>query len=409
VHLVANTRYYIEMVHHEGTGGDYAGATFKLINDVDPANGTATRLTGSAVGVLTPPATVLNVTELPTNVTATALQPAYFRIAATNDNGIPITYQWRRSNGSGAMTNIPGATAQWYGLVASASDNGAVFDCVASQPGQPALNKTNSATLTVNAGTFTPGLINYERWSNQPNNAGALTTIQSGQSGPANVVVTTTNAYNIGDVADNYAQRLTGVFIAPSNGNYVFFVSGNDDADVFLNPTGDQPAGKVQIAEQLGSADSRYQWQEDDTPGDALQQRSDTYTNALGVAPYPTGIPLTGGNRYYLEAVHRAGGGDSYLGVTFAPYSADSSTVPTNGTPSVLTGNHIGYYSAPSKPVITMTRNGSNLNISWSPAGGALKSSPNVGAAMNTWTTLSTTNPATIPIGTGDLFMRVEQ
>ena len=49
IRLVAGQQYYIEAVAREGSGGDDLGATFRLIEEFDPADGEATRLTGNVI------------------------------------------------------------------------------------------------------------------------------------------------------------------------------------------------------------------------------------------------------------------------------------------------------------------------------------------------------------------------
>jgi hypothetical protein len=63
----------------------------------------------------------------------------------------------------------------------------------------------------------------------------------------------------------------------------------------------------------------------------------------------------------------------------------------------------------PSGPMLTATRSGANLTISWSPTGGSLESTPVLQGATTVWTTVGTANPATVSIGTGTLFYRVKK
>jgi hypothetical protein len=58
--------------------------------------------------------------------------------------------------------------------------------------------------------------------------------------------------------------------------------------------------------------------------------------------------------------------------------------------------------------VTTISQSDGNVVIGWSPAGGTLYSSPTLGAAA-TWTAVGTDNPATIPVGTGNAYYRVQQ
>jgi hypothetical protein len=139
------------------------------------------------------------------------------------------------------------------------------------------------------------------------------------------------------------------------------------------------------------------------------QKRSDQWSPDGGTTvPFATGIPLVAGTRYYFESVFHEGGGGDWTGVYYKYFEGAD---PTSGEPANVTSAVIGRLVAPtvSQPVITATKSGNNLNVTWTPTDGVLKSSTDVGAPMNTWTTLSQTNPAVIPIGTGNLFMRVQQ
>lgn len=390
----------------------------KYVDAPDPTTDVSSVLfNGPRIGVLAPAATSLVIiSNQPTSATGSASRPVYFGpVVATNDSVLPPQYQWRRSNGAGGMTNIPGATAQRFGLVASTNDNGAQFDVLVIQPGQPELTRTSIvATLTLLPTQFVPGLIFHEVWNNQPNNATALDLIRSGASGPPNLFTGVTNTYDIGDLTNNYAQRLSGLFIPPETTNYVFFAAGNDDMDVFLNPNGDQPSGKIQIAEQLGSTATRWEWQEAaGTLLEIAQQRSDQYSADGVTVNYPTGIPLAAGNRYYLEVVHRAGGGDSWCGLTYAPYIVDESNintnVPPNGANSTVWSSVIGHLApAATARTLTIALAGNNVNVTWSPPGGTLLSSPTLPGVWNPVPGAnSAAGTATVPIGPGSLFLRV--
>jgi hypothetical protein len=58
-------------------------------------------------------------------------------------------------------------------------------------------------------------------------------------------------------------------------------------------------------------------------------------------------------------------------------------------------------------PTLTAVHSGTNLIISWAPAGGRLQSTPAVLPSGTVWTDVGTANPATIPIGTSNLYFRV--
>jgi hypothetical protein len=56
----------------------------------------------------------------------------------------------------------------------------------------------------------------------------------------------------------------------------------------------------------------------------------------------------------------------------------------------------------------TITQSDGNVVIGWSPAGGTLYSSPALGADAS-WTAVGTDNPATISVGSGNAYYRVQQ
>src|SRR5438093_2884302 len=60
------------------------------------------------------------------------------------------------------------------------------------------------------------------------------------------------------NVANNFAERLSTLFIPSVTGDYVFFVCSDDDSDLFLS-TDDKPANKHLIAQETGWSTSR-QW-----------------------------------------------------------------------------------------------------------------------------------------------------
>ncbi len=63
--------------------------------------------------------------------------------------------------------------------------------------------------------------------------------------------------------------------------------------------------------------------------------------------------------------------------------------------------------AAPANPKLSATLSGSNIVITWAPAGGTLQSSTSVGAGA-TWLPVGTANPATIPLsGSVNKFFRV--
>ncbi len=86
---------------------------------------------------------------------------------------------------------------------------------------------------------------------------------------------------------DNYGGRLRALFIPTETANYIFYISADDASQLFINPNGPSPAGKVLVQEEAGCCGA--------------------YT-ANATAP----IAMTAGMAYYMEAIYQEGGGGDY-------------------------------------------------------------------------------------------------
>ncbi len=400
--LVAGTRYYMEIVMHQAGGGDPCGATYTYFNDNPPVNGSATALVGSKVGVLVPAATVLNFTINPQSTSTYQSQPVYFFAAATNNSIVPSTYQWRRNG-----TNIADAVFQNYGFITSTNDNNAVFDCVATAPAGGLVKTSTPATLTIQSGgTVVVGSVVDEIWNSaQASQLG----VSSGRLGPANSVTIRTNI-DYTSIGDNYGRRVHGYFIPPITTNYVFFIASDDDSYLYISPD-DQASRKVWLAHEQGWASGERAWQGAAGGGLNSQKRSDTFTpdGGLTLPGNPGsigGLPMVAGNRYYLEYIHHEGGGGDFASVT---YIIAGEADPINGDASAMTNAVIAHLEAPAARVLTATKSGNSLNVSWSPTGGRLEATPLLQGASTVWTNVGTANPASVPILPGNLFLRVTE
>jgi hypothetical protein len=94
--------------------------------------------------------------------------------------------------------------------------------------------------------------------------------------------------------ADAYGSRIRGYVCAPETGNYTFWVASDDNSELWLS-TSDNPANKVLIASVNGWTGVRA-WTQ------LASQQS-------------VAIPLTAGQRYYIEALQKDGGGGDHLAV----------------------------------------------------------------------------------------------
>lgn len=100
-----------------------------------------------------------------------------------------------------------------------------------------------------------------------------------------------------GNWGENYGQRLTGLFSVPVEGDYVFFIASDDESELLFNPTGETASGATRVA-HCPWAVGRYNW----------TSRSSQQSQAFHLLP---------GKRYYIQALHKEGGGDDYLAVAY--------------------------------------------------------------------------------------------
>jgi len=139
--------------------------------------------------------------------------------------------------------------------------------------------------LNIGGGTSVADLTNSAKFPNSPDQTGYLT-----------------NSFEAGiDIAENYGQRCRALITAPTTGSYVFWISSDDASTLFLS-TDDNPNTKVVIASVNGWTSSR-EWTKE-----ANQQS----------APKS----LIGGQKYYIEALMKEGGGGDNLAVRWQLPSA---------------------------------------------------------------------------------------
>jgi hypothetical protein len=96
------------------------------------------------------------------------------------------------------------------------------------------------------------------------------------------------------NIGDNYGHRLSGYLCPPYTGNYTFWISSDDDAELWLS-TDANPANKRRIAYVNG------------------------WTNYREWTKYPSqksvSIQLTAGTKYYVESLHKEATGEDHHSV----------------------------------------------------------------------------------------------
>ena len=127
------------------------------------------------------------------------------------------------------------------------------------------------------AGTAISNLTSSTNYPNTPNSTSQVTLFEA----PV-------------DISDNYGQRISGYVCTPQSGNYTFWISGDDNSELWLS-TDANSVNKTRIAYVPGWSNSR-EW----TKSSEQQSAS---------------IALVAGQRYYIEALMKEGGGGDNLAV----------------------------------------------------------------------------------------------
>ena len=160
--------------------------------------------------------------------------------------------------------------------------------------------------------TLTTGKIMREFWasvntesisqlplSNKPTSVTELTSLET----PSNI-------------GDNYGQRIRGYIVAPENGQYTFWIAGDNNAELWLS-TSEDPAKKVKLAYVNG------------------------WTNPREYTKYATQqsvkVTLEAGKAYYLEVLHVEGGGGDNLSVSWQ--------LPSGAKEAPIAGKHLAPFS----------------------------------------------------------------
>jgi hypothetical protein len=186
----------------------------------------------------------------------------------------------------------------------------------------------NTATFTASAAAPTPmttGLSKYERWEGVSSIAQAITEVDAR---PADVVEPRAGFEAPVNAGATYGGRLSGWFIPPSDGNYIFSLATDDNGRLWLS-TDSNPANKKLIGQETGWAASR-----------AWTGIPDKISSTFAGTQWPGGntITLKGGQPYYIETIWQEGGGGDNAAVTFWK---EGQAMPANGTAPAITGANL--------------------------------------------------------------------
>ncbi len=163
------------------------------------------------------------------------------------------------------------------------------------------------------------------------------------------------------NAGDQYAIRLRTLLTPEHDGEYRFYVAGDDDARLFLNPIGDDPVGARQIAYVAGWT-TQYQWFR------YASQRSDTFS-------------LQAGTSYYVEVIAKEGSGGDHVSVAWQRDGAALELIPSKvldatelGAGGWRVSTPVGLPDVPARltdPQWEIAAGTETLEIGWAPVEGA--------------------------------------
>ncbi|HEX5218094.1 MAG TPA: LamG-like jellyroll fold domain-containing protein [Verrucomicrobiae bacterium] len=296
--LVAGQAYYIEARHKEGDGGDHLSVAW-----VGPHTGGQTNV---IEGVYLAPAYlnyVPRVTGFAANVRRDAITGLRIgRLAVTDANtSETATCSIISGNGEGIFAVD---SAGWISVAngaALASTPTTVFTLPirVTDNGTPALSSTGTVSLTVIAPTNLPSQLRREIFAGiNGSNVSDLTNNAKYPSRPDSLEVLSSFSSAV-NTADNYGSRIRGLLVPPASGLYRFWIA-SDDGGVLRLSTTSSPQGAATIAYIAdGNWSDPGQWTKYASQMSALRS-------------------LVAGQRYYIETLHKEGGGGDAVQVAWS-------------------------------------------------------------------------------------------
>jgi hypothetical protein len=153
-----------------------------------------------------------------------------------------------------------------------------------------------------------------------------------------NITTFRTRFEGVVDTYDNYGSKMVTWFTPPTSGNYVFYMSSDDQGELWLS------TDETEAAAQLIASEPQWNGFREWAKGSNQPAEGDP----RGEPPSNVSAPqaLTAGKKYFIMTLHKEGGGGDNVGAT---YRLENEPAPTNGQPSRLTGNVVGTFA----PLIT--------------------------------------------------------
>ena len=272
-----------------------AGSASVTVQNNPPGGAVSNALTFTTTGGSTPALTTLS-------PSSAAAGGSAFTLTVNGSNFVSgSVVRW---NGANRTTTFVSAT-QLTAAITAADIAAAGSASVTVQNNPPGGAVSNALTFTI---IGSPGAITREVWTGIGGNF--VSNIPVGAA--PNLTDTLPSFEAPTNWADNYGTRMRGYITAPVTGSYTFWIASDNNSELWLS-NNDNPASKVRIGWVLDWTDSR-QWNK------FSSQKS-------------SAIPLTAGQRYYVEALQKEGEGGDNLAVGWAK-PGESTSAPSEVIPS---------------------------------------------------------------------------
>ena len=327
--LTAGQQYYIEALHKQGAGTDHIAVGWTLPNGTDERPIPGNRLIPFQTSVNNSP--TVSITSPASGQSFSA--PASFTIAANasdSDGSIAKVEFYNGTQKLGEDLTTP-YTFSWNNVIAGKYLVTAIATDNESE-------KKTSAGVTI----FVTGKITRDYWSGISGNLVSYI--------PQSQTPTSTSQLTIFEgptnTETNYGTRIRGYVVAPTTGNYIFWIASNDHSELRLS-TNEEPLNKGDAIASVTGATNVREWTK--------------YPSQKSVAK-----TLTAGQRYYIEALHKQGMGSANIavgwtlpsgteekpipGVRLMPYEASANSAPVASISSPSDGQT---FSAPASLTIT--------------------------------------------------------
>lgn len=302
IHLEAGRKYYIEARHKEGTGNDFISVGWTLPDGTLERPIAGNRLISIPVQSNYPPEITITSPEANQNFTA----PASIRFAATvtDPNGVrEVSFAYAEG---GTVHVLATMTSPPYEYVWNNVPEGDYeFWVDATDNLNSAIRETLRFTVTGGSCDGTGTLVR-EIWTGI---SGTSVSTIPVNSTPDRLVelssFSTPNYYG-----NDYGSRIRGYVCAPETGAYTFWISGDDNSELWLSSS-DDPDAKTRIA-YINGYTAMNQWTK--------------YSSQVSAS-----VNLVQGQRYYIEVLHKEANGADHVEVGWQlPSGTQERPIPGN-------------------------------------------------------------------------------